>query len=137
MKGYLIDTNVISELRKGDRANAGVKRWFVDHADDELWLSVLVVAELQRGANLLRRRDERAAERLDTWLTSLVEGYVDRILPVDLAVAHTWASLGVPDPLPVVDGLLAATAIAQDLNLVTRNIPDLDRSGVALTNPFD
>lgn len=133
MTGYLIDTNVISELRKGQRANRGVTRWFADHAEDDLWLSVLVVADLQRGAGLIRRRDESAADRLDAWLAALVDGYTDRILPV----AETWATLGIPNPMPVEDGLLAATAITHDLVLVTRNTTDVDRSGVVLTNPFD
>lgn len=136
MTGYLIDTNVISELRKGQRANKGVLKWFETNDDAKMWLSVLVVAELRRGANLLRRRDVAAADRLDAWLISLETNYADRLLPVTLDVARQWAMLGVPDPIPVIDGLLAATAITQKLVVVTRNTADISRSGAECENPF-
>jgi predicted nucleic acid-binding protein len=136
LTGYLLDTNIVSELRKRGRADPGVRAWFEAHTEQELWLSVLVVAELRRGVLLIGRRDAPAAELLDTWLTQLVTGYADRILPVDLAVAERWSQLGVPDPLPVVDGLLAATALEHGLTVVTRNTGDIARSGVACVNPF-
>lgn len=136
MTGYLIDTNVISEFRKGSRADAGVRSWFEDHSEDRIWLSVLVLAELHRGAQLIRRRDTTAAERLDNWLATLELGYSDRILPITRDVAHQWARIGTPDPLSVIDGLLAATAMVNGLTLVTRNVADVDRSGVAWENPF-
>ena len=132
---YLIDTNVISELRKGDGANAGVREWFA--ADDkELWLSVLAVGELRRGVELIARRDAAAAESIGAWLRQLTDDFVDRILPVDVAVALTWARLGIPDQIPVVDGLLAATALTHDLALVTRNESDFGSTGVEVVNPF-
>jgi predicted nucleic acid-binding protein len=136
MTGYLIDTNVISELRKGRRANDGVRNWFSANAAAEMWLSVLVVGELRRGAALLRRRDVPAADRLDTWLISIETTYADRMLPVTLDIVRQWAVLGVPDPLPVIDGLLAATAINHELVLVTRNIDDISRTGVSYEDPF-
>jgi predicted nucleic acid-binding protein len=135
--GYLLDPNVVSELRKGARADAGVRTWFDDHTTDQLWLSVLVVGELRRGVELLRRRDTRAGKRLSDWLVGVTSEYGDRIIPITTEVSERWAMLNVPDPLPVVDGLLAATALERDLVLVTRNTVDVRRTGVALVNPFD
>lgn len=101
-----------------------------------MWLSVLVVAELRRGAALIRRRDSSSADQLDVWLISLEATYADRILPVSLDVARQWAMLGIPDPLPVIDGLVAATAVTHELVVVTRNLSDIARSGVRCENPF-
>jgi predicted nucleic acid-binding protein len=136
VNGYLIDTNVISELRKGERSNLGVREWLAQHADDDLWLSVLVVGELRRGIALVRRRDPDSAQRLETWLSSLEASYADRILPVSLDVARQWSLLGVPDPLPVIDGLLAATALTHQLVLVSRNVADVERTAAKVLNPF-
>lgn len=134
--GYLLDTNVVSELRKGERANPHVRSWFEEHAAEELWLSVLVVGELRRGVELLRRRDAQAGELLSDWLQTVVSDFGDHIVPVTTEVCELWARLSVPDPLPVVDGLLAATALESDLVLVTRNTADVARTGVAFVDPF-
>ena len=134
--GYLLETNVVSELRKGARANVGVQTWFESHAADQLWLSALVVGELRRGVELLRRRDLRAGRSLSDWLDGVTADFGDRILPVTTAVCDRWARLNVPDPLPVIDGLLAATAIEHDLTLVTRNTGDVEHTGVTLFDPF-
>ena len=134
--GYLLDTNVVSELRKGPRANVGVQTWFETHAADQLWMSALVVGELRRGVELLRRRDSRAGASLSDWLDGVTADFGDRILPVTTAVCDRWARLNVPDPLPVIDGLLAATAIEHDLTLVTRNTGDVEHTGVTLFDPF-
>jgi len=134
--GFLIDTNVVSELRKGERADAGVRAWFDEHKADQLWLSVLVVGELRRGVELLRRRDEQAGTRLSDWLDTIAHDFDDRIIPITIEVAERWAALNVPDPVPVVDGLLAATALERDLVLVTRKTADIERTGVAVLNPF-
>ena len=136
MNGYLIDTNVISELRKGQRSNPGVREWMAEHASAELWLSVLVVGELWRGVALARRRDPDSARHLETWLIGLEAAYADRILPVSVDIARQWATLGVPDPLPVIDGLLAATALTHELTVVTRNIADIERTGAKVLDPF-
>jgi predicted nucleic acid-binding protein len=135
--GFLLDTNVVSELRRGERADAGVRAWFAQHSTDQLWLSVLVVGELRRGVELLRRRDKRAGTRLGDWLATITSGYGDRIIPITTEVCERWALLNVPDPVPVIDGLLAATALERDLTLVTRNTVDVERTGVALVDPFD
>lgn len=134
--GYLLDTNVVSELRKGERAHPGVVAWFAQHRDDELWLSALVVGELRRGVELLRRRDPQAGELLSAWLHTVTDDFGDRILPVTTEVCERWALLNVPDPLPVIDGLLAVTALEHDLVLVTRNVPDVERTGAHVQNPF-
>jgi predicted nucleic acid-binding protein len=133
---FLVDTNVVSELRKGRRSNAGVTRWFASVDESQLQLSVLVLGELRQGVERIRRRDVSAAQRLDRWLLALVDGFADRVLPVDARVAEVWGKLNVPDPLPAVDGLLAATAIVHDLTLVTRNTRHVDGTGVRVLNPF-
>ena len=134
---YLVDTNVISELRKGTRADRRVTDWFAGVAEGDLYLSVLTLGEVRKGIERIRRRDQRAAAPLERWLRELLEAHRDRILPIDQAVAEEWGRLSVPDPLPVVDGLLAATAAVHGLVLVTRNVKDLLRSGVSLLNPFE
>lgn len=136
MSKFLLDTNVVSELRKRDRAESQVRTWFDEHRDAEFWLSVLVVAELRRGVELIRRRDVPAATTLMAWLESTISDYEDRILPVTLAIGQRWALLSVPDPVPVIDGLMAATAVEHDLTLVTRNVDDVKRTGADFVNPF-
>lgn len=134
---FLIDTNVVSEIRKGSRADKAVMRWLREVGDEDLHLSVLVIGELRQGVERLRTRDVSSAGRLDRWLRRLAEGYAGRILIVDEEVAELWGRLNVPDPLPAVDGLLAATALVHDLTLVTRNTRDIDRTGARLLNPFE
>jgi predicted nucleic acid-binding protein len=134
---YLLDTNVLSELRKGPKTNAHVAGWFEGVESDAIYLSVLVVGEVLQGIERLRRRDPRGATKLDRWVQMVVEQYADRILPVDLEVARAWAPLNVLDPLPTIDGLLAATALVHGLVLVTRNVPQVTRTGVAVLNPFE
>ena len=133
---YLVDTNVISELRKGKRADAAVRRWFADVEDEEIFLSVLTVGELRRGVEGIRRRDPDAAARLDSWLARVVETHRDRLVPVDRLAAEEWGRMNVPDPTPVVDGLLAATAKATGMTLVTRNVADIENTGVDYLDPF-
>ncbi len=136
MTGYLLDTNVVSELRKGTRGSSEVGAWLRARQDDELWLSVLVVGELRRGAHLIGRRDAPSAAAIAQWLDGLIEDFGDRILPITSAIAQRWATLSVPDPVPVVDGLIAATAAVHDLTVVTRNVADIERTGVAWFDPF-
>ena len=132
---WLVDTNVLSELRKRERADAGVRAWFASAADDDVFTSVLVLGELRRGIESLRRRDPSGAMALEQWLARLAAGFADRVLPVDAEIADRWGSLNVPDPVPTVDGLLAATALVHDMVLVTRNTRDVERTGVRLLNP--
>ncbi len=103
----------------------------------ELYFSVLVIGELRRGIDSLRRRDAPQAKRLEARLADLYAKMSGRILPVSAAIAERWGRMNVPDPFPVVDGLLAATALEHDLVLVTRNVRDIERSGVRYFNPFE
>ena len=133
---WLLDTNVLSELRKGVRANAGVRSWFAQATDTEVFTSVMVLGEIRRGIEAVRRRDSIAALALEQWLLRLTETFADRVLAVDADVADRWGALNVPDPVPTVDGLLAATALVHDLTLVTRNVRDVERTGVRSFDPF-
>jgi toxin FitB len=133
---FLIDTNVISELRKGDRSDVQVIRWFGSIRDDEIFLSVLTLGELRKGIDSVQRRDARSAAALNRWFRGLVEGFDDRILPINRAIAEEWGRINVPDPLPVIDGLLAATAKMHTLTLATRNTRHVARTGVSFVNPF-
>jgi toxin FitB len=132
---WLVDTNILSELRKGDRANEGVRAWFATADDGDLFTSVLVLGEVRRGIESIRRRDVPSALALEQWLSRLTTSFSDRILPIDAQVADRWGALNVPDPIPTVDGLLAATAFVHDLVLVTRNIRDVEGTGVRLLDP--
>jgi predicted nucleic acid-binding protein len=133
---YLLDTNVISELRKPDR-NARVAAWFDGTDSAELYVSVLVVGEIRHGIERLRHRgDEPQANVLDSWLTVLREQFTDRVLPISLSVAERWGRLSAAQTLPVVDGLLAATALEHEMTLVTREARTLDATGVRLLDPW-
>lgn len=134
---FLIDTNVLAELRKGDRANRNVRRWLAALNSDEIFLSVLTLGEIRKGIENITRRDQRAGRALEGWLKRVAHEHADRILTIDRAVAEEWGRFNVPDPLPVIDGLLAATASVHDLTLATRNVKDVNRTGVRLVNPFD
>ncbi len=134
---YLIDTNVIFELRKGKRADRGVVSWFSDLPDEEVFLSVLTLGEIRRGIESIRRRDAVAGKALESWLGRISDLHRERIIPLDRAIAEEWGRMNVPDPLPVVDGLLAATARVTGLTLATRNTADVAQAGVSLFDPFD
>ena len=133
----LLDTNVISELRKGRRADRNVVEWFEGVAEEEIHLSVLVVGELRRGIERLRGRDARQAGTLETWLRQVVREHAERILPVDSRVAEQWGRLTAMRSGSVIDTLMAATAQVFDLVLVTRNVKDVAWTGVSCLNPFD
>jgi hypothetical protein len=133
---FLLDTNVISEIRKRDRAHPNVARWVARTPVDEIGTSVLVLAEIRRGIELKRRRDPEQARYLDRWFSHMRVRLADRVLPIDDSIAQAWAVMGIPDPLPLVDGLLAATAKVHDLTLVTRNVAHIAATGVSLLDPF-
>lgn len=133
--GFLLDTNIISEVRKKE-PHPGVSRWFSSVPENELFVSVLVIGEIRQGVDRLARRDPLQAEMLERWLAGLVAGYEDRIVAITTDVAEAWGRLNVPDPVPVVDGLLAATALVRGWTLVTRNGRDVASTGVDLLNPF-
>jgi toxin FitB len=135
---YLLDTNIVSELRKGPRADANLTSWLAQEADESLFLSVLVVGEIRKGIESTARRDKATATAtaLEAWLHRLIDAYELRILPITRDVAQAWGRLNVPDPLPVIDSLLAATAQVHGLTFVTRNAKDIARTGVPTINPF-
>jgi predicted nucleic acid-binding protein len=136
MSGVLIDTNVLSELRKGRRADVKVTRWYQGLDDSELYVSVLVLGEVRCGIERIRRRDGPAAVAIERWLDRLTTRYSSQILPVDESVADLWGALDALHVLPAIDGLLAATALAHDLTLATRNTKDVERAGARVVNPF-
>jgi hypothetical protein len=134
---YLIDTNIISEVRKGGRCDPNVARWYEKIEDASLYLSVLVIGEIRRGIERVRPKDNAKADVLEQWLGAVDKAFGERILPVDRAVANEWGRLNVNRPLPVIDGLLAATAKIHHMTLVTRNTVDIADLDVHMFNPFE
>jgi toxin FitB len=136
---YLIDTNVVSETRKKERANPGVLRFFgrIAAFGEPVYLCVVSVGELRRGVELIRHRgDADHANRLDAWLTMILDQYGDNILPFEANAAQVWGRLRVPNPGNELDKQIAAIALVNDLTVVTRNTADFDGTGVKLINPF-
>lgn len=136
---YLLDTNIISELRKHRRANPGVQQFFQQATDQQapLFLSVITVGELRRGIELIKYRgDAPQAKLLEDWLTLVLEEYRERILDFTALEAQVWGKLRVPHPENSIDKQIAATALTYDLTLVTRNDRDFIKTGVRLLNPF-
>jgi predicted nucleic acid-binding protein len=132
---YLIDTNVISELRKQNRADPGVLEFFEQAR--HLYLSVITIGELRRGVELIRHRgDLQQAKLLEAWLETIVGDYVDHILDFSIFEAQVWGRLRAPNPHNALDKQIAATALSYGLTLVTRNVKDFVATGVCLLNPF-
>lgn len=133
---YLIDTNIIFEVRKGGRCNAKVAEWYESVRDAELYLSVLVLGEIRRGIELTRPRDPAKALALEAWLDAVGDAFAERILPINPDVADEWGRMAASRPIPVIDGLLAATAKIHRMTLVTRNEADVAGLGAKVLNPF-
>ena len=131
---YLIDTNVLSEARRGSPQSLG---WMRSVDPDRLHLSVITLGEIMRGIALKERSDPQAAAHLSAWLTRLRHDHAARILPVTDRVAVEWGRLSALRPRGGADGLIAATAIVHDLVVVTRNVADFADSGAACLNPWD
>jgi toxin FitB len=135
--GFLLDTNVVSELRKS-RPDQNVVTWSERERDTEVYISVLAVGEIRQGIERVRRRDETQATALNRWLETLLSTYRDRVLPITTDITEEWGRIGpAAQPLPVIDGLMVATARVHRLTLVTRNTQDVSQSGVQVVNPFD
>jgi predicted nucleic acid-binding protein len=134
---FLLDTNIVSEIRKRDRAHPNVAKWVRATAVSDMGTSVLVLAEIRRGIELKRRKDPRQAASLDQWFAQMRSRLGGRVVPIDERVAEDWAHLSVPNPVPFIDGLLAATARVHGLTLVTRNVAPLVRTGASLLDPFE
>ena len=132
----LLDTNVISEVRKRERCHPAVAHWWAGVDRDQIYLSALVLGEIRRGIEQVRGRDPAQAQALERWLNALTDGFRERILPVDQPVAEEWGRMNAVRTFPAVDGLLAATARVYDLTLVTRDTESLAGSGAQVLNPF-
>ncbi len=136
---YLIDTDIISEVRKGARANAGVRAFFSSLAGDDTphYVSVVTIGELRRGVEKIRHRgDVEQADLLEGWLLRICADYAESIVPLDEDMAQAWGRLRVPHPENPLDKQIAATALVHDLTVVTRNVAHFAGTGVRLMNPF-
>ncbi len=136
---YLVDTNVISEVRKKARADAGVRAFFRRAMKDEspLFVSVVTIGELRRGVEAIRfRGDRRQADQLEKWMVALVADYQDYILDINQDIAQLWGRLRVPHPENALDKQIAATALIYELTVVTRNHKDFVNTGARVMNPF-
>lgn len=136
---YLVDTNVISEVRKRERADKGVAAFFRKAAQDDvdLYVSVVTIGELRRGVEIIRHRgDKSQATRLETWLDGVLREFGQNVLPVDGEMGQLWGCLRVPHPEHALDKLIAATALIHDLTVVTRNVDDFAGTGTRVLNPF-
>jgi hypothetical protein len=135
---YLLDTNVISELRKGPRCDAAVAAWeqaeLIPHGGA---ISVRTIGEIRKGIDLIAQRDRQQAARLESWLVGLCRQFANRILPISRDVAEEWGRLNAVRPLPAIDSLLGAKAKVHGLFLATRNVIDLRDIGLSVINPFE
>jgi len=137
---YLVDTNIISEIRKKSKANKGVRAFFKHANEDEaqMFVSVITIGELRRGVELVRYRgDVRQANQLEKWLEALLAEYQDYILDINPDIAQLWGRLRVPHPENALDKQIAATALIYELTVVTRNYKDFVKTGVRVLNPFE
>lgn len=136
---YLVDTNVISEIRKQSKANRGVRNFFKQAVKKQarVYISVVTIGELRRGIELIRHRgDARQANQLEKWLNTIVTEYRDHILDINQDVAQLWGRLRVPHPENALDKQIAATALIYDLTVVTRNHKDFSSTGARWLDPF-
>lgn len=133
---YLIDTNIISEVRKGARCDRNVAAWYASLDDADIYLSVLVLGEIRKGIERARPNDPARARALETWLSAVQQSFGDRVLPVDRLVADEWGRMSALRPAPTIDALLAATARVHRITLATRNVSDVAGLGADVLNPF-
>jgi len=133
----LVDANVISEARKGAKANSGVKKFFRETDADDLYLSAQTIGEIRRGLKNIRHRgDLPQTRKLEKWLDLVVDDYADKVLTFDKECAQVWGRLMSPHPEHPIDKQIAAIALIHDLTVVTRNVDDFRGTGVGIKNPF-
>ena len=133
---WLLDTNIVSELRKGDRCDRNLWAWYERVEVGDLHLSVLVLGEIRKGIELLRSREPERARAIDIWLAAVEQGFAGRVLPIDGRVAQAWGRIAAIRSVPVIDALMAATALVHGLTLVTRNARDVAGLGAEVLDPF-
>jgi toxin FitB len=134
---YLLDTNVITEVSRGERSDRNVRTWYGAIATDQLCTSVLVIGEVRAGVEKLRIRAADRAVAFERHLVLLVDLFADRIFGIDRRIAEMWGRINARRGPPAIDGLIAATALVHQLTVVTRNVRDFAPSGVAVLNPFE
>ncbi|MFH0727716.1 MAG: type II toxin-antitoxin system VapC family toxin [Pseudomonadota bacterium] len=137
---FILDTNVVSELRKvrSGKADGNVARWADGVSANDLYLSVITIQELEIGVLLSERRDPAQGTLLRAWMNNhVIPVFAGRVLPIDTAVAQRSAKLHVPDPRPIRDALIAATALVHGMAIVTRNVSDFEPTGVHIINPWE
>jgi toxin FitB len=134
---YLIDTNIISEVRKGPRCDPRVAAWYASLNDEDIYLSVLVLGEIRKGIERARPNNPPNACTLEEWLHTVMNSFAERILPVDQSVADEWGRMSAKRAASTVDALLAATAKVHRMTLATRNVADVADLGADVFNPFD
>jgi hypothetical protein len=134
---YLIDTNIISEIRKGPRCDRNVAAWYASIDDADIYLSALVLGEIRRGIERARPNDATRARTLEAWLSTLRESFADRVLPIDQLIAEEWGRMTAIRSVPSIDALLAATARVHRMTLATRNTSDVAGLGADVMNPFE
>jgi hypothetical protein len=134
---YLLDTNVISEIRKGDRCNVNVATWYASVGEADVYLSVLVLGEIRKGIEKLRAKHQKRAGEFEMWLSVLRDRFGERVFTVDQAVADEWGRMSAGRSVPATDALIAATAKVHQLTVVTRNLTDVADLGVEVLNPFE
>ena len=134
---HLLDTNVLSELRKGARGHPGVGAWFSSLDPRTLFVSVVALGELWRGVEQIGRRDAPSSAVLERWVLKIERDFENRILPITPPIAKRWGRLSSEQPMPTEDSLIAATALVHRLVVATRNVRDFERSGAAVFNPWE
>lgn len=133
----LVDTNVLSELKRGRNAAPNVVAWFAQIPSDQVFTSVVVLGEIRRGIELMARRDKAQAVVFERWYVAMRDRFEDRVLVVDEHVMMVWSRISVPDMLPAYDGLIAATALVQGMAVATRNTTDYRRVGLDVIDPWN
>ena len=134
---YLLDTNILSELRRGQRCAPKVAEWAHSTRSDRHCISVLSLGEIRKGIETLRRKSPQQYPAFENWLLTLQTEYEADILPITDAISDQWGQMMAQQTLPVIDGLLAATALTYGLTVATRNVADFKNLGVNLVNPFE